>query len=391
MRTHLTTVKALAVVVVLFAAPLDPARAEIVEKVSVGTTVDNNAYGSYAREADTITQIGIYLANRNKGERSMFEYYYAGNGNIFAQSGNRSFVVNRIGLAYARELGKGRNSIVAGASVSVRLDRSYYNVYDYVGAQLAVNGKWYTAPSVLVRLGYRLRLRDYWNLDELNYAEHQLSAQLSKFLPSRTTVRGDISFGYRNNRNPQGQSLGYGPGPFRGGRGRLTSTAVDPGVPDESQVVLGVQIAQSLSESTGLSLRYQSRLNPSGETYVLPGEESGYSDDADLFNDRYDYEGHEWTAKLTQQLPLRLRLILEGGFEIRNYGGREALDVGGDAIGDGVFREDRTTFASVTFEQPMTPRIDLGLWYGFQQNRSNDLYYDYDARHTISMDLKLGF
>ena len=391
MRTHLATITALAIPVALLAWPMGRARAEIVEKVSVGTTYDSNAYGSYAREADTITQIGLYLANRNKGEGSLFEYYYSGNGNIFARSGNRSFVVNRLGMIYARELGDGRNSVVAGASVAVRLDRSYYNVYDYVGAQLAVNGKWYAAPSVLTRMGYRMRLRDYWNLDALNYTEHRLSAQVSKFLPSRTTIRGDISFGYRNNRDAQVEMPAYGGGPFRGGRGRFAPTTVDPGVPDESQVVLGFQVAQSLFENTGLSLRYQARINTSNETYYLAGEESGYSDDTDLFNDRYDYEGHEWTARLTQQLPLRLRLVLEGGHEIRSFDGREALDEEGNPIGDGVFRDDRTTFASAAFEKPLTSRLDLGIWYGYQKNRSNDLYYEYDARHSLSADLKLGF
>ena len=391
MRFHIFAHTVLAALLVPVAWPVGHARAEIVEKISVGTTYDNNAYGSYAREADAITQIGIYLANRSKGENSMFEYYYSGNGNIFARSGSRSFVVNRVGVAYARELGKGRNNIVAGASVAVRLDRSYYNVYDYVGGQLAVNGKWYTAPSVLLRLGYRVRLRDYWNLDALNYTEHHLSAQASKFLPTRTTIRGDISFGYKNNRNPQVETPAFGYGPYRRGRGRLSPVTIDPGVPDESQVVLGIQVAQSLFENTGLSLRYQARFNTSQETYYLAGEESGYSDDTDVFNDRYDYEGHEWTARLTQHLPLRLRLVIEGGYEIRNYDGREALDVEGDAIGEGVYREDRATFASLALEQPLTPRIDLGLWYGFQRNRSNDLYYNYDARHTLSMDLKLGF
>ncbi|MDP6778264.1 MAG: hypothetical protein QGI83_16020 [Candidatus Latescibacteria bacterium] len=391
MRNHIFARGLLTALAIVLAQPADRASAEVIEKISVGTTYDTNAYGSYAREADAITHIGIYLANRSSGEHSMFEYYYSGNGNIFAQSGNRSFVVNRVGVAYARELGGGRNNIVAGASVAVRLDRSYYNVYDYLGGQLAVNGKWYTAPTVLIRLGYRLRLRDYWNLDLLNYAEHRLSAQVSKFLPSRTTVRGDIAFGYRNNRNPRVESLDTGFGPFRPGRGRPVPVTVDPGVPDESQVVLGVQVAQSLFENTGLSLRYQARLNTSSDTYYLAGEESGYSDDVDLFNDRYDYEGHEWSAKLTQQLPLRLRLVLEGGYEIRSYDGREALDVDGNAIAEGLFREDRETFASVTLEQPLTSRLDMGIWYGYQRNLSNDLYYNYGARHSLSVDLKLGF
>ncbi len=45
--------------------PHEPVRAETVKDVSVGSTFDNNAYGSSAEKADQITQVGIYFAGRN--------------------------------------------------------------------------------------------------------------------------------------------------------------------------------------------------------------------------------------------------------------------------------------------------------------------------------------
>ena len=372
--------------------PWEAGPAEGAKRISIGGIYDNNAYGSYAEKTDYITQVGVYLAGRRGSEGSEIEYYYSGNGNLFAQSGTRTFAINRIGVAYARQLGEGRSGFTAGGSFSLRLDRSYYDVYDYFGARGYINGKWYVRPSVLLRLGYRLRLREYWNLDEFSYTEHYLFAQVSKFLPTRTTLRGDISFGYKDHRSPERGSFGYGPG--QGGRGRMWSAPSDPvdsGVPGEGQVVLALQVAQSLAENTGLSLRYQTRLNTTSTPHYVSGEKSAYSEDEDIFNDRYDYEGHEWTARLTQQLPGRVRAVLGGGYEIRNYDGRPALDLLGEPTASGALREDRSAFGSISVERPLTERVTAGVWYGFERNRSNDPYYDYNGRHSLSVGFDIRF
>ena len=362
--------------------------AEMVKAVSVGTTYDNNAYGSYAEEADYITRVNLYLAHRGQGERSQIEYYYLGNGSIFAQSGTRSFTTHRLGVVYFRQIGEGRNRLFASGSFSFRKDRSYYDVYDYIGGQGAVNGKWYIQRTVMLRLGYRLRLRNYWNLDQYSYAEHDLSTRVSKFLPTRTTLRAEIGYGYKNHRNSTQKTAGFGT--FQQGRRRTPIVITEPGVPDEGQFVLAFQAAQSLAANTGLSLWYQRRLNAPSERDGLYGEDLGYSDDEGLFDDRYDYDGYEWSARLTQQLPGRSRLVFEGGYETRRYDRRLALNVWNQAIASGAFRSDRTTFGSVFFEMPLATRVDAGIWYVYERNRSNDLYYDYSGRHSFSINLEIG-
>ena len=364
-------------------------QAEVVKRISVGGIYDNNAYGSYAEEADYITQVDVYLGSRRQDERSLVEYYYAGNGTIFAQSGTRTFAINGLGIVYAR-LGEEGSGLFARGNLSLRMNRSYYDIYDYAGAQGTINGKWYIHPSLLLRLGYRLRWREYWNLDPYSYTEHHLFTQVNKFLPTRTTLRGDISYGYKDHPDPGREALGYGP--FERRWRRMPSAMVEPGVPDEGQLVLALQVAQSLAEDTGLSLRYQTRLNTSSEDYdFLYGEGLGYSDDEDVFNDPYDYEGQEWTGRLTQLFPWGLRAVLGGGYENRRYDGRPALDVSGEPIPSGALRKDRNLFTSISVEKPLTPQVDAKIWYGYERNRSNDLYYHYDGRQSFSIDFKIGF
>jgi hypothetical protein len=367
--------------------PWSSGRADVTRSISVNATYDNNAYGSHAEEGDTITRVVLHLGGQKRGDRSLLEYYYTGSGNIFAQSGTRSFAVSSVGIAYARQLGEGRNSITAGGNISLRVDRSYYDVYDYAGVQGAVNGKWYILPNVLLRTGYRVRWRNYWNLDAFTYGEHYIFARLTRFLSTRTSLRGDISFGYKNYRGPVVETVAYGP--FRRGPRWTQTVVVEPGIPDEGQVVLGLQVAQSLAENTGLRLRYQARLNTSSERYYLPGEESGYSEDEDIFSDRYDYEGHEWTARLTQHLPWGLRLVLGGGYELRDYEGRDALDLAGLPVDVGTYRKDRSTFTSLLVEVPLSRGVSAGILYGFERNRSNDAYYNYGGRHSLSVGLDI--
>jgi len=367
-----------------------PVLAETVKRITMGASYDSNAYGSYEELTDYVSSLGLYLGYRAPGERSEVETYYTGDGNLFVNTGTRAFATNSLGVVYARKIGENRSGFSVGASSSLRTNRADYSFYNYAGIQGAANGKWYVHPTVLLRTGYRLRWRNYWNLDTFSYTEHYLSAQIDKYLSTPTTLRGDISFGYKNHRSPHYETVGFGDR-FQRGMAPSQSILVEQGVPDEGQVILGVQIAQSLARKTGLSLRYQTRVNTTSGTDALPEGESAYINDDEIFNDRYDYEGHEWTVRLTQLLPWRSRVGFEGGYETRRYDGRTARDLAGQPIASGALRSDRVTFASVSLEKPFAPGVSINLCYGYERNRSNDLYYDYSGRHGLSVRFNVEF
>ena len=83
--------------------------------------------------------------------------------------------------------------------------------------------------SVLLWSGYTMQFRNYWNITTQRYMDHYVFAQVSKFWPTRTTMRGDVSYSLKQHGNSEGQA------------------------------VFGLQIAQSLGINTSLSLRYQRR------------------------------------------------------------------------------------------------------------------------------------
>ena len=334
-------------------------QAELIREVSVNSTADNNIFGTSDAPSDYLTEVSTYVANAFKGEGYDTRLFYEGAGYLFASAGERSFTTQEVGIAHVRKLGEGRNTLYAGASFLTRIDQADYNVYDYAGMRAFLNSKFYVAPKTMVRLGYHLATRNYWNLETASYADHYFFGQVTQFLPSKTTLRGDASYSYKTHFS------------------------------EVAQVVLGAQIAQSVRRGTGISLRYQRRVNtvaPSNDLIL-----DGFSLDEDILVDRYDYSGHQITSRLTQQLPFRSTLVLSSGYETQTYDDQVALDAGGLPVSDLATRLDKITFGQVSFDVPLGNRFDLGVDYRIERSLSNDVFYDYDGRRSFSVTFGLEF
>ena len=342
--------------VVGFLVSSAPSDAQWKTNLSFGSIYDSNADGVYTGEAERITHMTLDVTRNGKNGR----IYYTGDGFLFGQSGPRTFVANRMGMDMIYRLGGAKDRVVFGFAATNRLNRSVYNIYDYWGATGYLQGKWYVQKDMMMKLGYQLDWRSYQNMDVSRYVDHNFSAQVSKFLPSRTTLQADAQFGYK-----------------------LRDAA-------ESQVVLGLQVAQSLTRNTGLSLRYQTRINTSAQQDVLSAILRSLTDE-DILNSRYDYGGHRLTSKLTQQLPAQTRLLIEGGYETRSYSDEFALDLDGNLLLGADLRKDQISFLDVDLELPLTQKLTTVLGYGFLHLKSNDFYYNYGNRHSVSAHLDFGF
>lgn len=335
------------------------AQAETVKEVSMNTIADNNIFGTSAPTSDYLTVASTYVANAFSGEGFDTRLFYQGSGYLFASEVNRSFTTQEIGIAHARKLGSGRNQLYAGASFLTRIDHTDYNVYDYAGMRAFLNGKVYVAPKTMLRAGYHLATRNYWNLDTASYADHYFFSQVTQFFPTKTTLRGDLSYSYKTHFS------------------------------DEAQIVMGVQVAQSVRPGTGLSLRYQRRVNTLVSSADLTLD--GFSLDEDILIDRYDYSGHQLTVKLTQQLPLCVTMVVSGGYETQTYDNQTKFDADSLSLSDLATRLDKITFGQVSLDIPVWSRLDLDIDYRIEKSLSNDAFYDYDGRRSFSFAVGLEF
>lgn len=326
--------------------------AESVRDVSFSSTFDTNVFATSSDLGDYLTRTSAYFAHRSRTEESDGQLYYTGTAYLFARSTDRMFSVHGIGLSYSRWFGS-RNRLHAGASFITRLDRDVFTVYDYAGFRVFANTKLYADPATMLRFGYHLETRNYWNLLNAGYADHYLFLQASRFLPTRTTVRSDISYSQKNQ------------------------------VGSEGQVVVGLQVAQSLFPGTGISLRYDLRRN------VEPGVRDALEDE-DILVDRYDYSGRAFTAQLTQQLPFSSKLVLMGGYERQRFDGQIALDADLIPLTTLQERVDRLRTFGAVLSLPLSSGLNAAFRYDFEQSQSNDATYDYDGRHIVLLGFDLN-
>ncbi|HEX9654191.1 MAG TPA: hypothetical protein VGA99_10810, partial [bacterium] len=153
--------------------------------------------------------------------------------------------------------------------------------------------------------------------------------------------------------------------------------------PSVSQWIGQMRMAQSLTNTTGLSTDVILRRNLENDVRYLAGQVSGYTSEDELFDDPYGYESEELGATLTQLLPWKFTFKAGTEYKWKDYVNRPALDLNGDALSSGELRSDRQiwTWLSLgkTFEFRSGRTVSLfGEFYRID-NQSNDSYYDYQG------------
>lgn len=333
-----------------------PAWAGVVKNVGLATSYNNNVLRDSDSQGDYITQLNGSLAWVYGKEQSQTQFYYSGTGYMFAETGSRSFLLNGVGVSYVGEFGQGKR-VQVGSFASTRLNRSGYEVYNHFGLKNYATFKMYLPHRVMLNVGYTLQMRNYWKMDVRQYADHSVYAQMSKQFSTQTLLRGDVGYGFKQHGDSEGQ------------------------------IVLGLELGQPLAENTSLSLRYERRVNTHANAFG--GDLLDL--DIDLLNNRYDYNGQVWSAKLIQQLPHRRQLVMAGGVAVRNYQTLTTLAWQGVPLFADDLRKDKNPYLSVAFETPLGNRVRGRFVYDFESNKSNDTFYNFGKRNNLSVDVGFSF
>ncbi|MBT3604784.1 MAG: hypothetical protein HOE48_25000 [Candidatus Latescibacteria bacterium] len=333
-----------------------PVSAGMSKGLNLSTSYNNNILRDSDSQGDYITQLKGSVGWGFRSARSYTQFYYSGTGYMFAEVGSRSFALNGFGASYVRQLAHGKRLDV-GSFASVRLDRSGYEVYDNAEWKNYVAFRMYLPARVMLHTGYTVQLRNYWRMDARNYSDHSAFAQASKLFSTQTLVRGEVGYGFKHHADSEGQ------------------------------LVLGLEISQPLAQNTSLNMRYERRLN----THANVFGENLLDQDIDMLNNRYDYNGQVWSAKLTQQLSNSRKLVIAGGFDVRSYQTLTTLAWRGEPLFADELRKDKNPYLSVAFETPLRNRVQARFVYDFESNKSNDNFFNFNKRNSLSVDLGLTF
>lgn len=378
--------------------------AQWTKSVSVSTGYDDNAFRNYQGLSDYATQVSAYLAKDFDGESWQSRLFYRGSFNLFAEYDERNYHYHQLGAAWSRIISEQGNAFNLGVNGSLRANGQVYNYYNFQEASGYSNVKIRMGSASSANFGYRIRRRWYNNLSELDYLEHYLFARFGYSFQTRTTLTVETKYGRKSYREQvtgeKTWQLGMGGyGHHQGGMGQWggwnqeenSSQSVKPSV---SQWIGQIRVAQSLTNTTGLSTDLILRRNPGNGVRYLAGQVSGYTSEDELFDDPYGYESEELGVTLTQLLPWKVTLKAGGEYKWKDYVNRPALDLNGETLSTDELRTDRQiwTWLSLgkTFQFRSGRTMSLfGEFYRID-NQSNDFYYDYRGNY-VSLGIETTF
>jgi len=345
----------------------------------------DNLFQSYSERTDWVQRLSLDL---DYGSRNRSAYYSA-EAQCYNEYGDLFTQTHMLGVSVQRP-GPERRLLAGGLHATVREGRRGYEYKDYVEAGGHGSAKLYLRPSLMLRAGSGLQARVYRHAGDFSYLEPTAYAQLSRFLPTRTTLMAGLDLGAKTYLRAAGD-------PAAGDSLAYVRTS-----DDDLQAVAGLWIkaAQSLADHTGLQLQYTRRYLLGGGTRYRRPEE--YDSSEELFDDQYSRSSRELRTTLKHRSAAGIDLLLTARRARRRYEGRPALDLDGQPlVPDGpregsVDRRDTRTSLLTRVAVDLTryaPLVLAGLELRLERSclkvDSNDPYYDATAR-TYSASLRLG-
>lgn len=377
-------------------ALLSVAEAQVALNADLYATYTDNVFLTASQRGDLMQSAYIDFDYQFDTDLSL---YYSGNANVFSKNADLFNHLHSFGASYARPLGAA-GLFFAGTTLSLRLDRPLYDYRDFAAGRAFASFEPYLHPALITRLDYTFSYQNFLNAADYSYREQHLDAQLTHYLPSRTTLQLNGELG-------------------------LKSYLQETAQPSRNPLLWGIRLkaAQSLGPNLGLQLAWhhqgilagQSRYadwfwyDPNklfddpyktkaywydpDELYKAQSKAYWYDPD-ELFEDRYSYSGDQWSATLKYLAPLNCELAASFHRESRLYGQRPAYDLAGVFTGESTTETRRTARLGLAraFYLDSTPfrEMALELEWLYRSVASNDAFYDTDA-HAYSVGIQFGF
>ena len=163
--------------------------------------------------------------------------------------------------------------------------------------------------------------------------------------------------------------------------------------PSTSQLRAWINIGQSLSATTGLSVRFLQRWNLDDRGRAFVGGAVDFIGEEELFDDPYSYESSEGSLTLTQMLDWGVKLKGGAFYLAKRYDYPATLDYSDP---DAASRQDDRFGGWLRVEKRfagnwlMFSSLRVSLGYVYMQNASNTSYYDFTS-NAVSIGMSTDF
>ncbi len=351
---------------------------------------DDNLFRSPESSDDWYEDYEFNLGYRFGGQSLIMNY--AGNFYRFNQFSESNFWQHRVGFDYTVNpfFNNETYFLFAGGHYTGRFNGPEYDFYDYNQLYGYVNVR-FRFNTMFLKSGYNYRYRSYGAYENLSNHQHYAFAQINKSFPSRTSLIGEVDYGYKNFVGQEWYtftSIDTLPNQHRGrGRGRhfVPSTYSETyTAPALRHMIFLFRVAQSIQPGLGVYVQYRKQINLT--------EDNGYANtelyyqDEELFDDPFSYSSDGGAAQITWLLPWNLNFRLNSSYEQKDYVSEQAYISASDTTGLGGPRADNRTEVYATLnrifklQRQWLKSLQLSLNVYYIQNVSNSYWYEYNNR-----------
>lgn len=380
-----------------------PAWAQPSFQVTIGRWFESTTASVSDPDETRTTSARLSAEHQLAGERlRLFYHLDAGD---FSTLGAWSYVLHNAGAMYRVDFAQGRHKLFVGGNATMRSNGASWSEANYGAVEGLANAQFALRGSSTLRVGYRLDVRRFADLPELNQVEQVGFASLLANLPSRTTLIGEVQVGRKNYEGDPIYLEASSHQPVSGGmrgRGQGPMLGLTPAVPSvvqggdrAGQVTWLGRVAQSLADRLGVAAQYTQRRTfgtmPPGVVETPPM----FFEDG-VYDDPYASDLDALSTSLKYVFARGDVVEGWGAWMYKDYRATLALGPDGSPLPGEPLRSDRLARAGAGWTVPIRPGrtgpadIDLIVGYVYTRARSNDAFYTY-ASHMLGLSVAVGF
>lgn len=392
--------------------------AGLIAGLSLGAGADNLRFGFFQSSTDNLFQTSLpetdYLSHLSFSFEKRFSpitFFTEGTYSYLYKNTSVSTYAQEAGLDYVYAISE-KTALYLAAKAAGTVYREAYNDFNFLSLDFAAAAKSYLNDGSILKLNYDLEYRNY-RFSIFDFLSHYASASLDRYFETRTTLRADINWGWKDFFHPyvaeplyqgeptfyysggstgsghkMGSDSGMGGGPGSGHMG-WRSGFVRQGSPDESQAIqilsLSGLVAQGIGDGVGVRLSGLRQWTLSGENPFLSIEEYYMIENPSY--DVFSWNGYILSGQATVEIPWEMQLQLGYTWSKKDFPGIEAVDMEGASLG--IMRQDKRKQWDARLEKNFRA-LSVYLNYSHIDNRSNDPLFDWRG-HFLTAGVEWNF
>jgi hypothetical protein len=354
--------------------------------------VTDNLFQNTCAEPDHLSNMSFSI-DKNFSRLSLFSF---GEYSYLFENSDISYYSQDLGLDYLQPLND-KSALYFSLLGRGYFYRSDYNDYNYFSVNGYIALKSYLSQTSILKSSYTFEYKSY-RTSIFDFLSHSLFISADKYFPSKTTIKAEMSWGYKYFFEPYQTVNTEAPvemPSFQGGKGRGKHSGMGnvydtPDAPISTQreggegiqvFSAGVLLAQGIGNNIGINLTGMKQWVLSGENPFDFVEEFYMVENPSY--DRFSWSGIQIGSQVSFLIPWNAEMKVDFKYTDKEFPGIESLNLDGESLG--VTRNDQRSQFGVRVQKNFAS-LTLLLSYSCVVNRSNDPYYDWKGNY-----LTVGF